>query len=107
MGTWGSGPFDDDTASDWVWELQEANDWGVVETPRRAAADDPSVAVPDEVKEWLDRRRGDRPEAVRPLALSAVRRVLAAQSELVELWAEAGELDEWRSNVEKVASSLS
>jgi hypothetical protein len=23
----GNGPFDDDQASDWVWELQEANDW--------------------------------------------------------------------------------
>ena len=27
MGTWGTGPFDDDMASDWVWELQEADDW--------------------------------------------------------------------------------
>ena len=23
MGTWGTGAFDDDNASDWVWELQE------------------------------------------------------------------------------------
>jgi hypothetical protein len=132
MGTWGSGPFDDDMASDWVWELQEANDWGAVEAALRgaadvgedayleapdgqvawaaaavvAAADDPSFAVPNEVKEWLDRHRGDRPETVRPLALGAVRRVLAPESELVELWAEAGELDEWRANVEKVASAL-
>jgi hypothetical protein len=133
MGTWGSGPFDDDQASDWVWELQEANDWGVVEAALRgaadvgedayleapdgqvawaaaavvAAADDPSVTVPGEVNAWLDQHRGGRPETVRPLALAAVRRVLSPKSELVELWTEAGELDEWRGNVENVAAALS
>ena len=132
MGTWGSGPFDDDNASDWVWELQEASDWDVVETALRgaadvvgdayleapdgqvawaaatvvAAADDPSVAVPAEVRDWLDHHRGERPATTRALALSAIRRVLAPESELVELWAEAGELDEWRGNVEKVAAAL-
>ena len=133
MGTWGSGPFEDDNASDWVWVLQEASDWDVVETALRsaadvgenayleapdaqvawaaaavvAAADDPSVAVPNEVRAWLDGHRDGRPPTVRPLALSAVRRVLADESELAELWAEAGELDEWRANVEKVAGALS
>ena len=39
MGAWGTGPFDDDNASDWVWELQEADDWRVVEQALRGAAD--------------------------------------------------------------------
>ena len=35
MGTWGTGPFDDDGASDWAWELQEAHDWSVVDVTLR------------------------------------------------------------------------
>jgi len=132
VGTWGIGPFDDDGASDWAWELQEAQDWSVVEVALRgaaevggdayleapdgqvawaaaavvAAADDPSaVTLPDEVTNWVDRHREARPSATRPLALQAVQRVLADNSELAELWREAGE-DEWRANVEKVAAAL-
>lgn len=33
MGTWGTGPFDDE--SDWAWELQEAHDWSVVDVALR------------------------------------------------------------------------
>jgi hypothetical protein len=132
MGTWGTGPFDDDGASDWAWELQEAQDWSVVEAALRGAAevgtdayleapdgqvawaaaavvaavDDPLAAsLPDDVRKWLDLHREARPSATRPLALRAVQRVLADNSELVELWQEAGE-DEWRASVEKVAAVL-
>lgn len=30
MGAWGAGPFDNDTALDWVWELDESSDLEVV-----------------------------------------------------------------------------
>jgi hypothetical protein len=43
---------------------------------------------------------------MRSLALQAVRSVLGANSELVELWQEAGEEDTWRANVQKVAAAL-
>jgi Domain of unknown function (DUF4259) len=132
MGTWGTGPFDDDGASDWVWELQEATDWAVVEQALRGAADvsgssyleapdgqiawagaavvaaalpSPAVAVTPEVAEWLSTHAEELPTDLRPLALRAVQRVMAANSELAELWAEAGE-DEWRSNMETLAAAL-
>jgi len=107
VGTWGTGPFDDDGASDWVWELQEAQDWRVVETALRGAADvgpDDYLEAP-EVTEWIARHRETRPSEVRPLALQAVRRVLGANSELVDLCKEAGD-DEWRANVNAVATAL-
>jgi hypothetical protein len=132
MGTWGTGPFDDDNASDWVWELQEADDWAVVEQALRGAADldastyleapdgqiawaaaavvgaldHPSVViVPDEVTAWLAQHRDARPPDVRPLALAAIRRVLAGKSELADLWREADD-DEWRKNVDNLAGLL-
>jgi hypothetical protein len=131
MGTWGTGPFDDDNASDWVWELQEAADWRVVEDALRgaaevdagayleapdgqiawaaatvvAAADASTVTVPDEVSRWVEAHKSSRPSDIRPLASTALRRVLADNSELVELWQEAGD-EEWRANVQRVAAAL-
>lgn len=131
MGTWGDGPFDDDGAMDWVWELQESTDWSVVEAALRAVTDaeddyveapdgqiawaaaavvaaaaTPSIAVPVDVAEWLDRHRVSLPGALRPLALQAVRRVLADDSELVDLWEESGGDAGWRASVERVATAL-
>jgi hypothetical protein len=131
MGTWGTGPFDGDNASDWVWELQEAADWRVVEDALRgaaevdaganleapdgqiawaaatvvAAADASTVTVPDEVSRWVEAHKSSRPSDIRPLASTALRRVLADNSELVELWQEAGD-EEWRANVQRVAAAL-
>jgi hypothetical protein len=130
MGTWGTGPFDDDQASDWVWELQEAKDWGVVMTALRgaadaadayleapdgqiawaaaavvAAADDPGVTVPEEVSNWLASHRADRPSDAGPLASKALQRITSDQSELVELWEEAGD-EEWRANIKRLAEQL-
>lgn len=132
MGTWGNGPFDDDAASDWAWELEEATDWGVVDVALRsavdvganrylgatagqiawaaaavvAAVDDPSISLPDEISDWLRRLGAARPREARALAVEALRRVLGEKSELVELWRESGEEDVWRARVEDVAAVL-
>jgi hypothetical protein len=132
MGTWGTGPFDDDNASDWVWELQEASDWSVVEDALKAAvdvesaayleapdgqvawaaatvvaaADAPGLTVPDEVRIWVDAHKDSQPAGLRTLGAAALRRVLADNSELVELWQAAGEEREWRSNVQGVTTAL-
>ena len=55
MGTWGDGAFDDDGASDRVWELREARDWNVVEVALRGAADvstDDYSEAPDGQVAW-------------------------------------------------------
>jgi hypothetical protein len=131
MGTWGTGPFDSDDALDWVWELQEAPDWSMVDSALRTAADTapdvdleapagqvawaaatvvtaaahPGVAVPDEVAPWLDRHRGACPAELRSLASRALERVLADRSELVALWNEAGN-DDWLTDVQRLVSQL-
>jgi hypothetical protein len=130
VGTWGEGPFDDDNAADWVWELQEAADWRVIESALRgaadvpssdyleapdgqiawaaaavvAAADDPSaVPLPDEASQWLAAHRDSRPTELRPLAVRALQRVMGSESELAELWQEAGD-DGWRANIQRLSA---
>jgi hypothetical protein len=110
MGRWGYGPFDDDDALEWVLELEEARDWRAVEGALRAAAAMPldaylqpadaqvawaaaavvaaassAVAVPDRVAAWLEGHRATCPPELRPLAVEALRRVLAARPDRSEL----------------------
>ena len=37
-GAWDTGPFDNDDALDWVWELSESNDLAVIEATLESAA---------------------------------------------------------------------
>ena len=71
-----------------------------------AAPENPSVvAIPGDVAEWIAQHQGTRPPELRPLALAAIRRVLADKSELAELWRETDD-HEWRANVESLAGLL-
>ena len=124
MGTWGSGPFDNDDAADWAWRLMPDVDERVVAetlTPRAegaprdaavvAAAEvvaagvgRPHPELPESVAAWLDARR-DRPWAgLVPLAIAAVERVRGG-SELDDLWDEAGD-DAWSFEVDELLDRL-
>lgn len=131
MGVWGSGPFENDDALDWVWELQEAEVWNVVETALDGAVDasmeddlevlegqlacaaaavvaatrDPTVSLPDEASEWLSSHRGALPVELRSKATGALGRVIGPGSELAELWREAGNAD-WLRSIERLRNAL-
>ena len=131
MGTWGLGPFENDTALDWVWELQEGGLEVLAGTLRRAAESDPNeyleapdgdeavaaaavvaaaragdeIAVPDEVAAWLAEHRGGIDDTFADAARSALDRVVAPNSELRELFEEAGEAD-WISRVTALRAQL-
>src|SRR5438093_9992489 len=111
METWGYGPFDDANALEWVLELEDAKDWGLVEAALRAvaetpldaylqppdaqvawaaaavvaAASSPGVALPDRVAAWLVGHRETCPPELRPLAVEALQRVLAGKPDRAEL----------------------
>jgi len=116
VGTWGTGPFDNDDAADWVYELEAAPDAEVVRTALRrvtlaseyldapdasiglAAAevvaadrDGPAPKLPDSVVAWVQAHRESFDAADRAAALAVVDRVLGADSELNELWLETGD----------------
>ena len=116
MGAWGTGPFENDAASDWVYELEESDDFEFVrEQLRRCLAQDayldsyygttavaaaevvaagsgaPRPRLPEEVIEWLAGSRGSPTATDRALAVSALLRVRGERSELRDLWNEAGD----------------
>jgi hypothetical protein len=131
MGTWGTGTFENDTASDWVYELEAAVDAAPVrdalDATLGAAQDylDADAAViglaaaevvaalngmarpgiPDGVRDWV----GNHPVGPDPDLLATARAAVDAivsQSELRELWEETDEFAAWQADVADLRSHL-
>lgn len=128
MGAWGAGPFENDDAADWVYELEGVNDANVVREALDVSeaeyleVDQGAVAVaaaavvaaalgsghlslPDEVVGWLGHNRGSLTSSDALLAIAAAERTLAAESEIRELWDEA-EDDSWVQETESLVRRL-
>lgn len=134
MSTWGHGAFDNDDASDFLGDLLESGqpvddlrdalgtgalDEGYLEAPDGSVAvaaaaviavamAGPVEGVPAEQAAHVA-ELGLAPDDVEQLtteALAALDRVVAAGSELAELWGEAGEAVAWRSALEPLRESL-
>jgi hypothetical protein len=134
MGAWGIGVFENDDASDWVYELEQSSDLAVVEqalTDVMAQTGDeepdtvdsaaalaaaevvallrgcPGDGVPDDVTKWVATVRPQAAPELGGLAVQAVRRVLAG-SELKDLWDEAGteQSEEWEAQLEDLMTRL-
>jgi len=122
MGAWGTGPFENDVALDWVSELAGSSGLTAIEDALglpAAAADYPgapgcSIAIaaaetvaamkgkprdhlPNEVMAFLKRASGPSPSLV-DAAGSALARVLE-KSELRDLWEGSDYYDEWRASL--------
>ena len=127
MGAWGDGIFQNDTAMDYLGDLSDAPDAGgatlrgsledAAGTPAdeyldsdvgsealaaaavvSAAAEGSPVDRSDpSVNEYLDKVTPHVPDGLAPLAVQAIDRVLAAESEIVELWEETDGLDAFRA----------
>ncbi len=132
MGTWGTEVFANDDAMDWIAALEDTDDISVVERALSAVNDsnghleapDCSVAlaaaevvatilkkpgpdVPSEVFEWIARVGREMPPSLPDDALHAIDRV-ASDSELLELWEEAGDpgLGAWRATLDELRGRL-
>jgi hypothetical protein len=129
MGAWGTAAFDNDDASDWVYELEkdgitaidgalkEALGPGELETPTDVNA----IAAGEVIAAALGRPVADLREDILGLAnglaesitpehaaraRTAVERALAG-SEIAELWGETDDEDEWRGLVQDLIRRLS
>ncbi|MFI8001759.1 DUF4259 domain-containing protein [Streptomyces sp. NPDC086010] len=133
MGTWGMGHFDSDTAADFAGGLDDARPGRREEMIREALAlaartsaddhldaDDGVVAVAAAALLAAQRPGGipvdsvygpdDPVPPLAPelcgLAVTALDRVVAGGSELLELWAESGEGERWSAGVRELRAVL-
>lgn len=134
MGAWGLGIFDNDTACDWAYSLEESNDLSVVESAIDAVLSEESDYVEaseaeealaaceviarlkghfgernsytETVDNWVSSNRIEVPQALIEKAKGAIARILSDSSELVELWKESGDYEEWKRTVENLLSRI-
>src|SRR5689334_21164695 len=132
MGTWDTGPFDNDTAVDWTYELERSTDFGLIEQTLDAVTAIPveeylqanlgeraiaatetlarllgrggeSNAYTETVDRWVKAHRMDPPMSLRELARAALARVVRPPSELLELWDESQESGEWTASIAELS----
>jgi len=129
MGASGIGNFENDDASDWIYELEESSGFELLkatlqevldtaeelESPiccQALAAAEVVAALgglpgelPEEVVEWI--KKADRPkdDQLKKLATQAVQRI-ALSSELKELWEESGDVESWMEQVQELLKRL-
>ena len=127
MGAWVASAFENDDALDWVSELED----GAVDLVRAglavtqvdylespdgsvsiaaaevvaAAVGNPAGSLPASVTRWVDAHGASVANAEVVLALAALDRVTAENSELAELWAESDDR-EWSQSVEDLRNRL-
>ncbi|MDR7152653.1 NAD-dependent SIR2 family protein deacetylase [Hydrogenophaga palleronii] len=133
MGTWSHEPFGNDDANDWAYDLEEVQDLSLVEQALDQALDaeeyleapegsnavaavevlakllgqgTQSDAYTEKVDEWV-KSAGVKPSTeLLEKAKRALVRVAGENSELQELWAEAGS-DEWIASIKALQVAIS
>lgn len=125
MGAWGIGNFDNDTACDWAYELEESSDLSVltktidkVFAEQYVDADVGSEALAaidtltrlignggvknsytEAVDNWVEKNKITPPPELLEKAREALKLILGEDSELQELWEETEEYEPWKSEV--------
>ncbi|MFC9625509.1 DUF4259 domain-containing protein [Streptomyces sp. NPDC056930] len=131
MGTWDIGHFDNDTAADFSGGLDDAPQGKRAELIRDALADvvrtedyldsdEAAVAVaaaalvaaqcpggePVTTAYGPDKPLPELPLELRDLAVQALDRVVAEPSELLELWTEGGDGEQWKEGIGRLRAVL-
>ena len=131
MGAWNFGPFDNDDAGDWLYELEQSADALVIADALHRTtifgeeyleASDCSNAIaaaevvaalrghpvrnfPDNAKQWVDSHQGLDAAALVPAAIAALQRI-RTDSELKELWDESPKAPKWYATLDDVTNRL-
>ena len=132
MGAWGTGHFENDTALDWVYDLEKSKDekilWNAIEAVMSEDYVDSDIAVealaalevaaglqgrqstdlPEEVEKWLSKHDSIKlPDNFYGRANDALEKIISAESELKDLWEESDSLDEWLTEVINLRERIS
>jgi hypothetical protein len=135
MGAWGTGIFDNDTACDWAYELEETSDLSLIESALDKVLDvgaeyldateaEEALAAAETIARlkgnwgirnsytetmdrWVETTRLNPPQALIEKALRAIERLLSGPSELLELWGETEDFNAWEESVKDLSKRLS
>lgn len=134
MGAWSHEPFGNDTAGDWVYELEDAigldlleetldnvlvEDEEYLEAPE---AEEALAAVevivhlvgkgagfgklPEAVADWIESCTVKPEQPLIEKALAALERIAGEDSELRELWQESDDFEAWKTSLEARTQAL-
>jgi len=129
MATWGPKTFEDDSATDWLAELIDAEearefllanitlgddepgyDTGVICLAACeviiALIDEPRRGLPEDLKDWLADNECDDITDLPEKAHESLGVVLKDSSELMEAWKEQEDYEEWREGVDELAEIM-
>lgn len=134
MGTWGTDPFGNDTACDWVYDLEETSDLSLIRStleyilendPELVSSHegDQAIAAADTVArlngkfyvrnsytqsldEWVEKTRLTPSRSLVDLALKALDRITTKPSESVDLWEESDSFEERKQQIEALKNRL-
>jgi hypothetical protein len=134
MGVWGVEAFSNDDAADWLFALYESDDLSVIdkalsrvvstagylEAPESmegiAAAEvvarlkgrpDPKTLAEEELHRWISGIKLKPDADLTKKALATIDRILTAPSELLELWQESTEFDDWKTSLLNLKQRIS
>ncbi len=132
MGAWGTGSFDNDTACDWAYGLEQANGLELIEKTIEAVFADKDIdsdvgeeavaaidvlarlrgnygqkdSYTEEVDKWVAKQTPEIPPELIEKAKKALSLITGENSELYELWEESDDFSEWQSEMKKLANRL-
>jgi len=130
MGTWGVKTFENDGASDWLWELEESDDnsalvaalnpedMNYIEATDgeiilaaaeiiQAIKNKPGAGLPENALNWINTHDTLDVSSLAKKAITMIDRVLSDNSELRELWEEnEDEYPKWYAHITELRSKL-
>lgn len=135
MGSWDVNSFGNDTACDWGYKQEEQEGLNLVESTLRNVVDtgneyleapvaEEAIAAAEVVArvkgnfgirdshseaidQWVAKHPVKPAPALVEMALKAIQRILTEPSELLELWKESDEFDNWKQSIEDLKSRVS
>jgi len=132
MGAWGTGNFDNDTALDWVFELEEVNDLSLIEKTINAVFDDDYIdsdigcealiaieaiarlignfgkdnSYAEDLDSWVKSHNLDVNNELIVRGKKALDLIVSEKSELYELWEETEDFDTWKNEIDDLRARL-
>jgi hypothetical protein len=130
MGAWGTASFENDAACDWVYELERSQgDEFLMKTLKEAQTQEyldsheaccaigaaevvtalmsrPCPGLMDGIEKWVASHRDLPTNDLAEQARRSLERILSAKSELLELWEDSDELENWKASLHDLQRRL-